>query len=103
MSLGAIFRLDGRTLKGLCLLLGVVFVGISLHVWFDGALQANGSELLILIPLLSAIVLIGGALFVSSGLLRLLILAWFVGLPAVLGVVSWLGCSAHWFVDSWCR
>jgi len=103
VSFGAIFRLDARTLKGLCLLLGVVFLGISVYVWLDGALQANGSELLILIPLLSAVVLIVGALLVPSEPLRLLVLVWFVVLPALFGLVSWLGCTTNLLSMSWCQ
>jgi hypothetical protein len=103
VSWGQIYLLSNRALKTLCVVLGVFFLGIAAHVWLQGELQKNGAELLVLIPLLSGIVLLGGAAMLKLEALRTLVLAWFVLVPAVLYAVGWIGCEAKWFSESFCQ
>ena len=103
MSWGQIYLLSNRALRTLCVVLGLLFLGIAVHVWLQGELQKNGAELLILMPLLSGVVLLAGAAALKVAALRMLVLAWFVGGPAVLYAVFWVGCNAHWFSKSFCQ
>jgi hypothetical protein len=103
MSWGSIYLLSERAIKIYCLLVGAVFLAISAWVWSQGELQANDSRALILVPLLSAIVLIVGAVALRKEALRTLVLAWFIGAPALLWAVSAVGCRAGWFTQSWCQ
>ena len=100
MSWSSIYLLSERSLKVCCVVSGIIFLGISVHVWLQGALQANHAQLLILIPLLSALVLLVGAATLKKEALRNLVLAWFVGVPALFWVVNTLACGAGWFSAS---
>ena len=103
MSWGQIYLLSSRALKTLCVVLGLLFLGIATHVWLQGELQKNGAELLILLPLLSGLVLLVGAATLEVEALRVLVLAWFVLVPALLFGVGWLGCEAKWLSESFCQ
>ena len=103
MSFEHTFLLSDRTLKITCVAIGIVFLGIAAHVWLDGALQRNGSEPLILVPLLSGLLLLIGPIAVEPRVLRVLVLAWFVALPALFYAVNSVACYAEWFSASWCR
>jgi hypothetical protein len=103
MSLAGIFQLSERSLKGVCILLGLVFVAIAVLIWQQGELQANKAEALLLVPLLSAVVLIVGAAALRKEALRVLVLAWLVGGPVLLWAVNTVGCGARWFSTAWCQ
>ena len=103
MSWGSIYLLSERSLKVCCVVLGTVFLGISAHVWHQGAIQKSGASFLILIPLLSGIVLLAGAASLKKEALRGLVLVWFVGIPAVFSAVNTVACSANWFSAAWCQ
>jgi hypothetical protein len=103
MSWGSIYLLSERSLKIFCALFGLIFLGISAHVWGQGELQANDARLLILVPLLSAVVLLVGAATLKKEALRALVLGWFLGVPAVFWLVNTVACTAGWFSQSWCQ
>ncbi len=103
MSWGSIYQLSERSLKVCCVVLGIVFLGISVHVWRQGELQANDARTLILVPLLSAVVLLVGAAALKGNVLRRLVLVWFLGIPALFWVVNTVACSAGWYSQSWCQ
>jgi hypothetical protein len=103
MSWGSIHLLSERTLKVCCVLLGFIFLGISVYVWRQGELQANDARSLILVPLLSALVLLFGAAALNKESLRRLVLVWFVGVPALFWLVNTVACSAGWFTQAWCQ
>lgn len=103
VSLGHVFLLSSHALKTLCVVMGLFFLGVAAYVWLQGELQQNGAELLVLIPLLSGVVLLVGVAALKVDTLRAVVLVWFIGGPAVLYVVSWVGCKAHWFSQSFCQ
>ena len=103
MSFEHLDLLSSRALKTLCVVVGLTFLGVAAHVWFQGEIQKNGAELLILIPLLSGAIPLIGAALLEVEALRVLLLAWFVGLPALFSLVSWVGCGARWFSPSFCQ
>lgn len=103
MSLGHVYLLSSRALKTLCVVMGFFFLGVTGHIWFQGDLQKNGAEVLVLIPLLSAVIMLAGAAALKVETLRAVVLAWFIGGPVVLYVVGWVGCKAHWFSQSFCQ
>jgi hypothetical protein len=74
MTLGAIHRLSERSLKWLCIVIGLFFLGVAAHVWLDGEIQKNNAELLVLVPLLSGLVLLAGGLLLRVDALRILVL-----------------------------
>jgi hypothetical protein len=103
MSWGSIYLLSERSLKVCCLVLGIIFLGITVYVWGQGELQANDAHPLILVPLLSAIVLLSGAAALKKEPLQKLVLLWFLGVPALFWVVNTVACGAGWFTQSWCQ
>ena len=103
MSLGAIYRISERSLKRLCVILGIFFLGIAVHVWLDGEIQKNNAEALVLIPLISGLILLAGPFLLRVETLRALLLCWFVGLPAALYGLDLVGCGFNLLPESWCR
>lgn len=103
MPFGTIYQISERSLKWLCFILGSFFLGITVHVWFDGEVQKNNAEALLLIPLLSGVVLLAGGFALRVEALRLLVLSWFVGLPSALYVLDLVGCGFRWLPESWCH
>jgi len=103
MSLGAIYRISERSLKRLCIILGIFFLGVAVHVWLDGEIQKNNADALVLIPLLSGLILLAGAFLLRVETLRALVLWWFVGLPVALYVLDLVGCGFSLLSESWCR
>jgi hypothetical protein len=103
MSWGSIYLLSERSLKVCCLVIGAIFLGISAHLWRQGAIQESEAPFLILIPLVSGIVMLIGAVALKKNALRSLVLAWFVGIPAVFWVVNTVACGANWFSTAWCQ
>lgn len=101
MSFGAIYRISERSLKWLCFILGLFFLGVAAHIWLDGEVQKNNAEALLLIPLLSGIVLLAGGFALRVEALRVLVPSWFVGLPGALYVLDLVGCGFHWLPESW--
>ena len=103
MPLGTIYRISERNLKWLCVTLGIVFLGIAVHVWLDGAIQKNGAQALVLIPLLSGFVLLAGSLLLRVEALRALVLFLFIGLPALCYTLDLVGCGFGLLPEPWCR
>jgi predicted permease len=103
MRLGAIHRISERSLKWLCIIFGIFFLGVALHVWLDGEIQKNNAEALVLVPLLSGLVLLAAALLLRVEALRVLVLCWFMGLPAAFYALDLVGCGFSLLPESWCR
>jgi hypothetical protein len=97
------YRISERSLKRLCVVLGIFFLGVAVHVWLDGEIQKNNAEALVLIPLVSGLILLAGPLLLRVETLRTLLLCWFVGLPAALYILDSVGCGFSLLPESWCR
>ncbi len=102
MSLAGLLLVRARSLRSICYLFAAFFLGVASYLWFTADLKPGETRLVLLYPLATAIALLLGARFLKADALRLLLLAWFAGLPAAFAIVNWLGCASNLFSHTWC-
>lgn len=102
MGLGAIYLLDYPRMRGLSVLMGLVFLGITAWVYATGDFESGALYYLILIPLSTGLALIAAGLLLNLHAMRMFYVFWFGALPAAFWAINLIGCGLGVFSKSWC-